>query len=160
MTFLLYLFFNIVLKMYSTLQNVHSYWAYAVLAFLFLAALNSFGGLSAKRPFLDKDRKIALIALIFSHVQLLLGIILLFMSPYMETAQQQGMGTVMKDSTLRLYVIEHPVINIIAIILITIGWSKHKKSGSDPDKFKKIAYLYTAGLLLLLSRIPWGAWLS
>jgi len=160
MTFLLYLFFNIVLKMYSTLQNLHSYWAFAVLTFLFLAVLNSFGGLSVKRPFLDKDRKIALIALIFTHVQFLLGVILLFTSPYMETAKQLGMGAVMKDSTLRLYVVEHPLINIIAVTLITIGWSVHKKQNNELDKFKKIAYLYTAGLLLLLSRIPWSAWLS
>jgi hypothetical protein len=29
--------------------------------------------------------------------------------------------------TLQLTSLEHPLINIIAIALITIGWSKHKK---------------------------------
>lgn len=146
--------------MYSTLQNVHSYWAFAVLTFLFLATLNAFIGLSARRPFLAKDRKIALIALIFSHVQLLLGIILLFTSPYMEAAKQSGMGAVMKDSTLRLYLVEHPLINLIAVILITIGWSKHKKQDNEISKFKNIAYMYAIAFVLLLSRIPWAAWLS
>jgi len=146
--------------MYSSLKDLHSYWAFAVLGILIIAILNSFAGLSQRKPFLDRDKKIAMFALIFAHVQFVIGAIMLFTSPYFETAKQLGMGAVMKDSTLRLYLVEHPLINIIAITLITIGWSQHKKAADDAAKFKKLAYLYTAGLLLLLSRIPWSAWLS
>jgi hypothetical protein len=35
-----------------------------------------------------------------------------------------GMGGLTTES--RLLALEHPLINIIAIALITIGWSKHK----------------------------------
>jgi uncharacterized membrane protein len=146
--------------MYSSIKDLHSYLAFAVLGLLFLTILNSFIGLSRNRPFNQQDKRIALIALIFSHLQLVLGIILLFTSQYFETARTQGMGTVMKNSDLRLYVVEHPLINIIAITLITIGWSKHKKTEDDTKKFKFIAYLYAVALVLLLSRIPWSAWLS
>jgi hypothetical protein len=146
--------------MYSSLKDLHSYWAFAVLGILIIAILNSFSGLNQKKPFLDRDKKIAMFALIFAHVQFVIGAIMLFTSPYFEAAKQLGMGVVMKDSTLRLYLVEHPLINIIAITLITIGWSKHKKAADDAVKFKKLAYLYTAGLLLLLSRIPWSTWLS
>lgn len=146
--------------MYSSLKDLHSYWAFAVLGLLVIAILNSFAGLSQKKPFLDRDKKIAMFALIFAHVQFVIGIIMYITSPYLETAKQLGMGAVMKDKTLRLYLVEHPLINIIALVLITIGWSTHKRAEDDAVKFKKIAYLYTAGLLLLLSRIPWSAWLS
>jgi uncharacterized membrane protein len=146
--------------MYSPVKDLHSYLAFAVLGLLFLTILNSFIGLSRNRPFNQQDKRIALIALIFSHLQLVLGIILLFTSKYFETARTLGMGTVMKNSDLRLYVVEHPLINIIAITLITIGWSKHKKTEDDTKKFKFIAYLYAVALVLLLSRIPWSAWLS
>lgn len=146
--------------MYSSIKDLHSYLAFAVLGLLFLTILNSFIGLSRNRPFNQQDKRIALIALIFSHLQLVLGIILLFTSQYFETARTQGVGTVMKNSDLRLYVVEHPLINIIAITLITIGWSKHKKTEDDTKKFKFIAYLYAVALVLLLSRIPWSAWLS
>ena len=70
-----------------------------------------------------------------------------------------SMGEIMKDSNLRLYAIEHPFINIVAVILITIGFSKHKKATTSTGKFKSIAILYTIGLLLILSRIPWSNWL-
>lgn len=64
----------------------------------------------------------------------------------------------MKDKALRLTSLEHPLINIIAIILITIGWSKHKKGLDSNAKFKSIALFYSLGLVLILSRIPWSLW--
>ena len=146
--------------MYSTVLDLHSYWAIAVLGLLFIAILNSFAGLSLKKPFLDRDRKIAMFALIFTHVQLVIGIILLFVTPKLDNAKAAGMGALMKDPDLRKIFIEHPVTNVIAIVLITIGWSKHKKIEEDTKKFKSIAIFYTIGLVLLLSMIPWKQWLS
>lgn len=145
--------------MYNGVLDLHSYWAFAVLVFLLLAILNAFMGLSAKRAFLPKDRQIAMLGLIFTHVQFVIGLILLFVSPYMETAKQLGMGGVMKNAEIRKLVVEHPVINLIAIILITIGWSTHKRTADSNAKFKKIGIFYAIGLVLLLSRIPWGQWL-
>lgn len=145
--------------MYTTVLNLHSYWAFATLGLLLIAVLNALAGLSKKRAFTANDRKISLIALIFSHVQLLLGLILLFSSPYMQTAKELGMGGVMKNADLRLVLVEHPLTNLIALTLITIGWSKHKKTMTDEGKFKKIGYLYLIGLILLLSRIPYSQWL-
>lgn len=144
--------------MYESVLGLHSYLAYAVLVFLLLASLNAFMGLSAKRAFTPKDRQIAMIALVFSHVQFVLGLLLIFVSPAMEAAQAGGMGAVMKDSYLRLLLIEHPLVNLIALTIITIGWSKHKRALEDSRKFKNIAFLYGIGLLLLLSRIPYNQW--
>ena len=144
--------------MYESVLGLHSYLAYAVLVFLLLASLNAFMGLSAKRAFTPKDRQIAMIALVFSHVQFVLGLLLIFVSPAMEAAQAGGMGAVMKDSYLRLLLVEHPLVNLIALTIITIGWSKHKRALEDSRKFKNIAFLYGIGLLLLLSRIPYNQW--
>ena len=101
----------------------------------------------------------ALFALISSHVQLLLGLILLFLSPYW-TEMMADFGIGMKNKLLRLYVVEHPFTNIIAIALITLGWSKHKKVWDGLQTNKKIAIYYALGFVLLLSRIPWHAWFN
>jgi hypothetical protein len=66
---------------------------------------------------------------------------------------------IMKNSELRQLLVEHPITNIIAIVLITIGWSKHKKQTDATAKFKTFAVFYGLGLLLILSRIPWSLWL-
>lgn len=145
--------------MYTAVLELHSYWAFATLGLLLIAGINALAGLAKKRPFTPNDRKISLIALIFSHIQLVLGLLLLFISPYMETAKQLGMGGVMKNADLRLVLVEHPLTNIIALTLITIGWSRHKKDETAAGKFKKIGYLYLIGLVLLLARIPYGQWL-
>jgi hypothetical protein len=67
-----------------------------------------------------------------------------------------GMGGL--NSAARLLALEHPFTNIVAIVLITIGWSRHKKIMEARKKFKIIAIFYGLGLLLFLSRIPWAQW--
>ena len=139
--------------MYTFVQKFHSGWAYLVLLLLVFAVVNSFMGMSSKKEFTAKDRKIALFALIVTHIQLVVGLILYFVSPLGKAS----LGN-MSDAALRLTSLEHPLINILAIALITIGWSKHKKAATSEAKFKSIAIFYGLGLLLILSRIPWSLW--
>ncbi len=146
--------------MYNFLKEAHSGWAYLVLILLLVAGINALMGVSSKKAFASKDRKLALFALIATHIQLLIALFLYFLSPYFTLLKESGMGVVMKDSNLRLYLIEHPLINIIAIILITIGWSKHKTKETDAAKFKSIGTMYLIALVLILSRLPWNAWLG
>ena len=112
------------------IQKFHSGWAYLAIALLVFAVVNSFIGKSS-------------------------GIILYFVSPLGSASFGQ-----MSDKALRLTSLEHPLINIIAIVLITIGWSKHKKATESVAKFKSIALFYGLGLVLILSRIPWSLWFS
>jgi cytochrome bd-type quinol oxidase subunit 2 len=144
--------------MYEAVLELHSYIAYAVLVFLVLATINSFIGLSSKKAFGPGDKRIAMIALIFTHIQFLLGLLVLFTNDKLENVKQLGMGGLMKNAPLRLIFVEHPFINLIAVTLITIGWSKHKKAGESDRKFKSIAIFYFIGLVLLLSRIPYSQW--
>ena len=141
--------------MYETIKNVHSILAYAALGLLLLASFNAIFGLTSKKIFKDKDLRLSLFTLIICHIQLLIGLVLYFVSPL--GADQLGN---MKDAAMRLTSLEHPLINIIALALITIGWSKHKKEESNNGKFKKIAVFYTLGLLLILSRLPWANWFN
>tara|TARA_R110002051_G_scaffold77045_4_gene140549 strand:- start:961 stop:1398 length:438 start_codon:yes stop_codon:yes gene_type:complete len=145
--------------MYEIIQSLHSYLAYIVLLILILAVVNAISGLFSNRIFnLEKDFRISLFALILTHIQLLVGLILYFVSANgLNAIQTMGMGGL--NSAARLLAVEHPFINIIAVVLITIGWSKHKKVMEAKKKFKTISIFYGLGLLLILSRIPWGQWL-
>jgi hypothetical protein len=84
---------------------------------------------------------------------LLIGLILYFVSPLGKDSLGQ-----MSNAALRLTSLEHPLINLIAITLITIGWSKHKKLINSEAKFKTFSIFYGIGLVLILSRIPWNLW--
>lgn len=144
--------------MNQALLNVHSYLAYAALALLVLASINAILGLTSKKLFTDKDLRISLFTMIICHIQLLVGLIVYFVSE--KGFKAFAIEGAMKNEDLRLTMLEHPLINIIALALITIGWSKHKKEESNNGKFKKIAIFYTLGLILILSRLPWSSWLN
>ena len=146
--------------MYNTVQTLHSYWAYIVLLVLLIAVINSVIKSLGGKEYEAKDFRIALFTLIVSHIQLLIGIVLYFVSPRFSLFSESGMGEIMKDAIDRLYLIEHPIINILAVALITIGYSKHKKKLTSKGKLKIIAIFYSIALLLFLSRIPWNTWMS
>ena len=49
---------------------------------------------------------------------------------------------------------------IIAIALLTIGYSKHKRKRTSSGKFKTLAVGYTLALVAMLLMIPWKAWFN
>ena len=141
------------------LKVIHSYWAYLVLLLLILSTANALIGLISKREYSAKDFRISLSTLITSHIQLLIGIILYFTNNYVSQFSEIGMGEIMKNSALRSTLVEHPITMIIALVLITIGYSKHKKKLTSKPKFKTLSIFYTIALVLILSKIPWSTWI-
>lgn len=137
--------------------SFHSNWALAVLALLIVAIANSILKLLLKKEFNIIDKKIALYAMIATHIQLILGVWSFFVSQRTNAAMS-NMGAAMKDSTLRLVTVEHPMMMLIGIALITIGFVKSKKAQNDAGKFKSIAIFYILGFVLILARIPWTLW--
>ncbi|MBA4850987.1 hypothetical protein [Emticicia sp. BO119] len=145
--------------MYQIIQPIHSYLAYLTLFLLAFATINGIMGSSSQKAFEEKHLKINKFALIATHTMFLLGIILLFISPITQTAFADMKAT-MKDSTLRQYAVEHPTINLIAVILVTIGNARVKRAVGNGKKFKQTAIFFGLALVLILSRIPWSAWFN
>ena len=144
--------------MYEFILKAHSGWAYVALIILIIAIVNAFIGLSARNPFTPKDRRISMFALLAAHIQFVLGLALYFTSPNgFQKIRAVGMSGM--SAIDRLLALEHPLVNLIAVVLITVGWSKHKRI-ADERKFKTIAVFYTIGFVLLLSRIPWSLWFA
>ncbi|MCT4630738.1 hypothetical protein [Winogradskyella sp.] len=142
----------------NTVQFLHSGWAYVVLLILVLATFNALIKFFGDKEFDAKDFRISLFTLITMHIQLLIGIVLYFLKPYFSIIKEVGMGGVMKDSVLRNLIVEHPLTMIIAVALVTIGYSKHKKKLVSRPKFKVIAIFYSLALILVLAKIPWDLW--
>lgn len=143
--------------MYSIIQPIHSYLAFAALFLLGFATINGILGSSSQKAFEAKDANINKFALIATHTMFLLGLILLFVSPIAQSAFAD-MKAAMKDSDVRKAVVEHPFVNIIAVIFVTIGNARVKRAVGNGRKFKQTAIFFGIALLLILSRIPWGAW--
>jgi len=143
--------------MYTGLLHLHSWLAYLVLLALVVCIVYAAIGAVAGREFTEKDRKIALVGMILTHVQFLIGLILYFVSPL---GLSNFSGEAMGDSLARLYMLEHPLINLIAVILITIGHGRAKRLTNSKVRFRNVYMFYAIGFILILSRIPWTTWLN
>jgi uncharacterized membrane protein YozB (DUF420 family) len=140
--------------MYGILLRSHSGLRWIVLALVLGAIVRAFANMSSGK-FTSLDDKLSLFSLIFAHIQLLLGLGLYFISPFVKAAMEAGMGAAMKDSVMRFWLIEHIFGMVIGIALITVGRIAAKKAATDKEKFKKIATYFTIGLIIILITIPW-----
>ncbi len=144
--------------MFETVKMLHSYWAYLALLLIVVATFNALFKFFAKKEFHPLDFRISLFTLIVFHIQLLIGIVLLVAGPYFSAISELGMKAVMGDAILRSNIVEHPLMMIIAVVFITVGYSKHKKKLTSTPKFKMIAVFYTLALICVLAKIPWNTW--
>jgi heme A synthase len=138
--------------MYTGIRHLHSTLAYVLLAGLLISILYFVFAYIQNKKY---NRKMALLGFITSHLQLLVGLIAYFVSP---VGLNNLGGDAMKDSIQRLYAVEHPLTMIIAIVLVTLGYSKSKKATNDKKANGTVLAYYVIALILILSRIPWHVW--
>lgn len=137
-------------KLTSILVHAHSGWRWVVLILLLAAIFKSFSGWRSKKEFTAGDKKINLFAMIAFHLQVTFGLILYFLS-----GKVMFVAGMMKVQVLRFYAIEHIFGMLIAMVLITIGYSKSKRITDSTKKFKTLFWFYFITLLIVLATIPW-----
>lgn len=135
--------------MYPILQHAHSGLRWIILILLLVSIYTSLTKRS-NTDFTASDMKTYLFTMTFTHVQFLIGLILLFISPKVRFS-----GEMMKDSMLRFFSMEHTVMMIIALILITLGYSRSKRKDTVAAKHKTITIFYGIALVIILAAIPW-----
>lgn len=129
--------------MYTGLTHAHSGWRWIVLILLLTAIFQAFFQSG-------KKTKLPLFAMVATHIQLVLGIILYFISPKVLFAAET-----MKVPLNRFYTVEHNTLMLLAIVLITLGYGKWKRADTVENSAKKVATYYLIGLILILAGIPW-----
>jgi hypothetical protein len=136
--------------MYSTLLGLHSGLRYLVLLLLAVSLLLAIVGLFGKKPYTQINRKLNLFAMISTHTQFLVGLILYFFSPLVNYS---NMGQAMKETMTRYWTVEHFVMMLFAIVLITLGHSRSKKAADDFNKHRSIALYYGLAVLVIVVAI-------
>lgn len=137
--------------MYTGLLHLHSALRWVALILLVATIIDSL--IRMYRPFKENERKLALFTLISLHTQLLIGGVLYFVSPLVSSWMDAG--HIMKNSVARFYIVEHFAGMVIAIALVTIGYSRAKKQSEHWTKHRMIFFYYLAAFILILLSIPW-----
>ena len=138
--------------MYIGFKHLHSMLAYVLLAGLIISIIYVLVAYVQNKGY---NRKMALVGLICAHLQLVVGLVIYFVSPL---GLQGASGEAMKNSTSRLYFLEHPLMMLVAIVLITVGYSRAKKLTVSKKQNGTVLAFYLIALILILSRIPWQVW--
>jgi len=122
-----------------------------VLFFVIAAIINAVVRLKTKSSILNcQDCAFNRLALVFMHLQVVLGFLLYFISPKVIFE-----ATSMQSSMLRFFLVEHIALMLIAVILITIGYVKADRINNEVKKHKRVIIYYSIALLLILIAIPW-----
>lgn len=131
--------------MYTGLLHSHSILRYIALILLLVVVVKSLIGWQQRKPFDKVDDRLSLFLFIAIHTQLLLGLLLYFVSPYVNFSS-------MADKVYRYWTVEHMSLNIISILLITLGRIRMKKvSNNLPEAKHRVLFLFTvAGFVLLV----------
>lgn len=138
------------MNIYPILVHIHSGLRWLVLLFIIAAIVNAGLKLTRKSSSNCNDCAFNRLVLIFMHLQLVLGLVLYFISPKVVFD-----ATSMKDSLLRFFLVEHIGLMIIAVILITIGYVKSDRAVDELKKQKQVLVYFSIALLLILVSIPW-----
>jgi hypothetical protein len=137
--------------MYTGLLHSHSVLRYFILVLLLAVIAQSLLGLVNKKPYTKMDNRVGLFLFICTHTQLLLGIILYFVSPFVQFSSAS-----MKEPSTRYWLVEHNTAMLIAIVLITLARTTSKKMAADQAKHKRMFIFNTLALAIILLTI----WLS
>jgi uncharacterized membrane protein len=134
--------------MYTGLLHTHSLLRYFILIALVVVIVKGLIGLINKQPYGKWDNKLGLYLFIFTHMQLLVGIILYFVSPFVKFGPET-----MSDKVTRYWTVEHIVSMLVAVVLITLARTTSKKMANDADKHKRMVIFNFVALVVILAMI-------
>ena len=131
--------------MYTGLVHLHNLLRWVIVITLVWSLINAFKG---------KNGKETLIMMISSHVMLLIGLIQWVGGDWgLKQIKNLGMGEAMKNAAIRFFAVEHSMMMVIAVVLITIG---HRSAKAAKPNTK---WFLLAALLIILLMMP-GPWKS
>lgn len=137
--------------MYNGLLHAHSGLRWIALLLLIITIVDSL--VRMYRPFKENEKKLALFTLISLHTQLLIGVILYFVSPVISSYMERG--HIMKNADSRFFMVEHFALMLLAIILVTVGYSRAKRQSEHWTKHRMIFFYYLTAFILIMLSIPW-----
>lgn len=140
---------------YFILLKAHGGFRWLILLLIVVVIIKSLIGLFGNGQYKKLDNFLAASFVGFMHLQLLIGLILYFISPIAKEARSVGFGNMMADGELRFWGMEHLVIMILSIAAAQAGRTISKKAEDDSVKFRFQAIFFGISLLLMLFGIPW-----
>jgi hypothetical protein len=125
------------------LLHLHNILRWVILVLLVISIVTTYGATN------NGNKKFWLFTLVASHIMLLIGLYQVILGRFGFTKLPEGVN-IMKDKFFRFYLVEHPTLMILSVILITLAYGNTKKG-----KYKKAFQLFLVALIAILAAVPW-----
>lgn len=136
--------------MYTVLLSTHNLLRWAVLIIGIIALIVAYRGWFGKRPFTESDARTNSLFAIIISIQFVVGLLLYFVSPIVQTGLQ-NFGAAMRDSSVRFFLVEHSLLMLVAVGFVHMGASIARKRLTH----RPAAIFFTLALLAIAFAIPW-----
>ena len=138
---------------FSGFFKLYFYWEVIVIISTIATIINSLLGVFSKKSFQNFDLRITLFTLIFNYIFLIIGLFI-FISNILLLFWNADNKLIIEQNHFLFYITTH-LLNLITVLILTIGWSLHKKSNISLKKFIRILGFYFLGLLILIGKFIW-----
>lgn len=135
---------------YLIIRHFHSGLRWLVLLLLVISIINALKKWLSKSDYTKADNILSVLTVESIHIQFLIGLVLYFISPKVIFDTES-----MKNALLRFFLVEHSLLMLVAVGIVSVGFKGVKKAISSNIKFKKIFIFFTIALIIILLAIPW-----
>lgn len=139
--------------MYPEILALHSLFRWLVVASLLFAIYRGYKGWFSDKSFSKFDNSVRQWTAIIAQIQLVIGILLYSISPLVHYFLN-NFKKALPQREIRFFGMEHAVMMIIAIVIITIGSVRAKRKSTDKEKYKTMSIWFTIGILIILTSMP------
>ena len=137
--------------MFALIENLHYNWTILLLLILFINVLNGIFGRISGKKFSILDLRICLFGLIFSYFHLLISLTLYLTFPFFNEWFENSVINIITNNELRSNLVVNPLINILAVCFVNLGWKLKENHFKSSKKFLRVAIFYCLGLILFIS---------
>ena len=136
--------------MSALIENLHYNWTILLLLTLFINVLNAIISRISGKKFSILDLRICLFGLIFSYFHLLISLTLYLIFPFFNQWFENSLTNILMNNELRSNLVINPLINILAVCFVNLGWKLKKNHFKSSKKFLRVAIFYGLGLILFI----------
>ena len=139
---------------YTVVLVLHNLVRWVVLLTAAWALVRAWSGWLGKRAWTTTDRRAGMFFGMSLDIQMLLGLILAFISPILQAAYAD-LGSLAMQDPFRFFLTEHMPLMIVAVVLAHLGTAAVRKAADDTGKHRRAAIWFTLVALAIVLAIPW-----
>ena len=140
--------------MLDIIQAIHSIVRWLVVLVGLWAVMRAWFGLFVRRNWNSWDRMSGQFFITALDFQLLLGVLLFFLSSEARSAVQD-ISISAPLASLGLSIFRHVGFTLLAALIAHLGSRSTRKAATTRTRFARVALLFTLALVLLYIAIPW-----